>query len=328
MTSEDEAEIRKRFVENEVLYQNLRTEILYCLQKAFSAPQSIKIHSITARVKTIDSFVEKVTRKSYTSPFEQTEDLVGARVVCLFIADLSGIKDVLHSTFDVASEEDKVNEGEASSFGYMSHHFICRLSAAHSGPRYDTIKEIKFEIQVRTILMDAWANISHYLAYKNEESIPADLVRDFHALSGLLYVADRQFQNLNRGAVHSAIQAEQDIIKSREILSSAINTDTVAALFRRQYPDRDRASEKLIAEFISELSLINLNDLRDLARILQENHGAVLKYEKKYPPAGSSRFGDVGLARNALAIHSPKYQEARYPKFKMRHAEFRGHSKS
>ncbi|MFH8975730.1 GTP pyrophosphokinase family protein [Streptomyces sp. NPDC017890] len=325
MASEEQAEIRKQFSENELLYQDLRTEILHCLQKEFSAPQSVKIHSITARIKTIDSFLEKVIRKSYASPFEQAEDIVGARVVCLFLADLSSIKDALRKTFDVISEEDKVNEGEVSSFGYMSHHFICRLSSAHSGPRYDTIKGIRFEVQVRTILMDAWANISHYLAYKNEESIPADLVRDFHALSGLLYVADRQFQNLNRDAVHSAVQAEHDIIRSRDILSSAINADTVAALFRRQQPDRTRASEKDIAEFISELLWIDLNDLRDLARILQENNAAALRYEKKNPPAGSTRFGDVGLARIALAIHSPEYAEAKYPKNKGRYAEFRGH---
>lgn len=323
MVSESQAGIREQFLENETLYQDLSTEVLYCLKKAFSAPDSVKIHSITARVKSIDSFLEKVTRKSYISPFEQAEDLVGARVVCLFIADLSTIKDVLHGAFEVISEEDKVNEGEASSFGYMSHHFICRLSSAHSGPRYDAVKKIKFEIQVRTILMDAWANISHYLAYKNEESIPDDLVRDFHALSGLLYVADRQFQNLNRDAVHSAARAEQDIIQSQDIRSSAINADTVAALLLRQYPDRIHSSKKSIAEFIHELSWINLTDLRDLAHILQVNYNAALKYEMQYPPNDSPSYGDVGLARTSLAIHSPEYAEEKYARAKGRFAKFR-----
>ncbi|UKY53692.1 GTP pyrophosphokinase [Streptomyces inhibens] len=329
MARETRAEIRQKFAENEAQYQDLRTEILYCLKKALSAPDSVKIHSITARVKSLDSFLEKIDRKLYTSPFDQSEDLVGARIVCLFLADLSNIQRILHETFEVISEEDKVNEGDASSFGYMSHHYICRLSSTHSGPRYDAIKRISFEIQVRTILMDAWANISHYLAYKNEESIPGDLVRDFHALSGLLYVADRQFQSLNRDAAHSAAQAEKEVFQSEEIQSSAINTDTVSALFRRQYPDRTHVGEKQIAEFIAELAWIDLYDLRELADILRDNHAGALDYEEEYPPGRDADgiFGDVGLARTALAIHSPAYAMRKYPKRAFqRHSKFRKNS--
>ncbi len=55
----------------------------------------------------------------------------------------------------------------------------------YKGPRYDTIVGMPFEIQVRTILMDAWANVSHYLAYKSDIDVPINLQRDFYALGGL-----------------------------------------------------------------------------------------------------------------------------------------------
>jgi putative GTP pyrophosphokinase len=76
----------------------------------------------------------------------------------------------------------------------MSVHHIVRFGSKHKGERYDNIKNIPFEIQVRTIAMDAWANISHYLDYKTEQDIPTELKRDFHALSGMFYVADKHFQ--------------------------------------------------------------------------------------------------------------------------------------
>ncbi|MEU6755784.1 hypothetical protein [Streptomyces sp. NPDC046685] len=318
-------EIKQEFLANEPHYEALKTEVTHSLEKALSSLQKVKIHSVTARVKSVDSFLEKVERKSYTDPFVESEDLVGVRLVCLFLTDLPKLQELLNRTFDVLSEEDKVTQGDASSFGYMSHHCICRLSAAHSGPRYDEIKNIKFEVQVRTILMDAWANISHHLAYKNEESIPADLVRDFHALSGLLYVADRQFQTLNRDAAHSAARAEREVLQSEEILDSAINSDTVRALFRRQYPDRKRASETAVSEFISELPWIDLGDLRELAKILRDRHDDALAYEKHYPPGVKSRsFADVGLARAALAIHSPAYAKRKYGYMEMRrYSKFR-----
>ncbi|MBI4489516.1 MAG: hypothetical protein HY694_10565 [Deltaproteobacteria bacterium] len=57
---------------------------------------------------------------------------------------------------------------------------------------------VPFEIQIRTIAQDAWASISHYLDYKKESDIPAQLRRDFYALSGLFYVADRHFAMLKK----------------------------------------------------------------------------------------------------------------------------------
>ncbi|MFD8890840.1 GTP pyrophosphokinase family protein [Streptomyces sp. NPDC059566] len=321
----ERAGMKQQFLDNSARYEALKTEVTHTLEKALESIENVKIHSVTARVKSVESFLEKVERKDYADPFKQSEDLVGIRIVCLFLTDLPKLKELLARTFDVISEEDKVNRGDASSFGYMSHHYICRLSAAHSGPRYDDIKAIKFEVQARTVLMDAWANISHHLAYKNEESIPVDLVRDFHALSGLLYVADRQFETLNRDAAHSAARAEKEVLKSADIQDSAINSDTVRALLQRQYPDRKHANEETVSEFISELPWIDLSDLRDLAKILRDNHRAALEYEKQYPPGldGRGSFADIGLARAALAIYSPEYAAQKYSSVDTSHAEFR-----
>lgn len=78
-------------------------------------------------------------------------------------------------------------------FGYMAFHLTAKLKDSQVDHTLDEVKSVPFEVQIRTIAQDAWASISHYLDYKKESEIPARLRRDFHALSGLFYVADVHF---------------------------------------------------------------------------------------------------------------------------------------
>nr|VFK41394.1 MAG: hypothetical protein BECKSD772F_GA0070984_109111 [Candidatus Kentron sp. SD]VFK47202.1 MAG: hypothetical protein BECKSD772E_GA0070983_108911 [Candidatus Kentron sp. SD] len=89
--------------------------------------RGIKIHALTPRIKGVDSLLDKIERKKITKPFEQIHDLVGFRVVCLFLSDLDEIRDIIKKEFDVFEEDDKVNESEIQIFGYMSVHLKARL---------------------------------------------------------------------------------------------------------------------------------------------------------------------------------------------------------
>jgi ppGpp synthetase/RelA/SpoT-type nucleotidyltranferase len=174
-------------------YDSLREEALHTIEKRLKE-SSIKIHSIPSRVKDLESFLGKIERKQYENPFEQMQDFVGLRIICLFLSDIPKIGKIIRESFEVVESEDKVDGGDTSSFGYMSVHHIVKFDDNVKGGRYDDIKGIPFEIQVRTIAMDSWANVSHYLEYKSEQDIPDELKRDFNALSGMFYVADKHFQ--------------------------------------------------------------------------------------------------------------------------------------
>ena len=50
-------------------------------------------------------------------------------------------------------------------------------------PNYRGLGDIKIEIQVRTILMHAWAEIEHKLAYKNKAQIPESVTRNLALIS-------------------------------------------------------------------------------------------------------------------------------------------------
>ncbi|WP_406304474.1 hypothetical protein OHA61_22040 [Streptomyces sp. NBC_00885] len=303
-------------------YEALCEELEFSLKKKLN-DAGIKWHSITSRVKELESFLEKVERKEYADPFGQAEDLAGARIVCLFMLDLDRVGEVISAIFDVLDKEDKINEGEASAFGYMSHHYICKLSDRYSGERYDSIKGMKFEIQVRTILMDAWANMSHYLSYKNEESIPQDLVKDFHALSGLLYVGDRHFEALFKSSSRSAATAVEKVLRSPEVQESEVNSDTVQALLERVFPDRRPASSVAVSEFTSELREAGFLDLAEVGRILLgDREKAIASEERRNSKVkdGETRFNfnRVGLAREVFDLHSPEFKKVRVDKRRKR----------
>jgi putative GTP pyrophosphokinase len=163
----------------------------YQLYKALKS--QIKVHSLQSRIKSFDSFLEKAKSKNLKDPFNQVKDLVGLRIVCLFLSDLKKVGEIIKHTFRLISEEDKIDKHPKDVFGYMDIQYIVALrNTVKLG-----VESMQFEIQVRTIAQDAWASVSHELYYKKEDAIPKEWERDFYALSALFYVADQHFKMLH-----------------------------------------------------------------------------------------------------------------------------------
>lgn len=283
--------------------EKLSAEAVYTIESALGR-RKLKIHSLTSRVKELDSFVEKVRRKKYASPLREMQDMVGLRVVSLFLSDLPKIRDLLHSVFQVVDEENKIDSEDVASFGYMSVHFICRLGDRHSGARYDDIKDLDFEVQTRTIVMDAWANVSHHLAYKGEASIPQELRRDFHALSGLFYVADQHFEMLARAGGNLEHKA-QAALGSDEAAVIPINTESIMAYVRNRYPDKKRSRKSDASEFAEELLEAGYKNISDLDVAARSGEGSAISQDLKR----RTKFTDLGMVRVAVAAIDPVYDQ-------------------
>ena len=82
-------------------------------------------------------------------------------------------------------------------------------------PEYCLFDKMKCEIQVRTILQHAWAEIEHDVVYKSLGEIPFRVRRRFACLAGLLEIADREFESLRQDemAVRQAIQSKLKKVK-------------------------------------------------------------------------------------------------------------------
>jgi len=143
--------IIKKFLDARPEFEQLCTEVEYILKKKVSAAH-IETSFLGSRAKTLNSFLEKLNRKNYTDPFNQLDDLAGVRVVCLYSSDISNVIDIIRNEFEIVQEIDKREELEANKFGYTGNHFIVRLGTNYSGARYDDLRALRCEIQVRTVV--------------------------------------------------------------------------------------------------------------------------------------------------------------------------------
>lgn len=155
--------------------------------------------SITARAKEVDSFVEKVGRKSYQNPAQEITDLAGIRIITFIESDALKVNELIKKSFTVDDSKslDKSGELGVDKIGYRSFHFICDLGEKRCDlPEFSLFKGLVFEVQVRTVLQHAWAEIEHDRNYKFAGVLPHHVRRRLHLLAGVLELADREFDRL------------------------------------------------------------------------------------------------------------------------------------
>jgi putative GTP pyrophosphokinase len=248
MTTEPEsAELREgwkerpiigRFLAEHPQYEHLCVEVAYILEKRLNEAE-IEFSAVTCRAKSLESFMEKIIRKGYKDPFSEITDIAGVRVVYLYASDFPKIEEIIQSEFEIIEKVDKIKDQGADKFGYGAIHFIVRLGRKSSGARYDDLKGLICEIQIRTVLQDAWAIIDHHLVYKQESAIPGVLKRKLNSLSGLFETADDQFDRIRTEREKYVRQIESKVDKKSEFLDQEINLDTIRALLKLRFPNNE-----------------------------------------------------------------------------------------
>lgn len=161
--------------------------------------QKIRIFLISSRVKDRDSLIVKILKKQAYSKLNDITDVVGCRIITYFNDEVDKVVRIINKEFDVDKENtvDK-RKLEYDKFGYSSYHFVVMLKKTRLKLiEFKEFKNLKFEIQVRTILQHSWAEIEHDIGYKSQISVPDDSKRRmFSRIAALLEVADIEFVNL------------------------------------------------------------------------------------------------------------------------------------
>jgi putative GTP pyrophosphokinase len=150
--------------------------------------------NIVGRAKDPDSLAEKWRRQGAYRSLEDITDLAGIRIVLYYQSDVRRVRDqLLYQEFEVI-EQVIHGASSAETFGYSSEHYLIRLDERRNSlSEYRSFAPLTAEVQVRTVLQDAWAAISHKLDYKSEAEVPISSRRKLFRVAALLETGDDLF---------------------------------------------------------------------------------------------------------------------------------------
>jgi putative GTP pyrophosphokinase len=311
--------LRIKYSELSGKYSTLKMNLKEAL-KGFLKDAGIDVIDIQHRVKDFESFYEKIERKGYSKPFEEMEDICGLRIICSYPSDLDKISEIINREFDVLESTDKADLLEPDRFGYRSIHFIVSIKEEWSkAPNYRGLSGLKAEIQLRTILMHAWADVEHKLAYKKKEHVPPQLRRKLSQLSALFEVADQQLDSLQE----EREKYKQSIVvrgKKLQVIqfdaSQGLNIDNLQAVLDFYFPNREKVIDDT-AHLLDELQAYNITieDIEDgyykVKDILKESEKELLGHDEEIPSGQEHRMSQTGIIRHILDLTHGAYWNSR-----------------
>ncbi|MDQ1612533.1 MAG: pyrophosphokinae [Pyrinomonadaceae bacterium] len=304
-TWDERPEIIRAFIEIRPQYEHLCSEIDYILRKRMN-DHNIEFSTITSRAKTLKSFTEKLSRKQYDEPLKNVTDLAGVRLVYLYKSDRPDIEKIIEAEFEVIEMVDKVEEQEVDKFGYGALHYLVNLGRKSSGARYDDLKGLICEIQVRTVLQDAWAIIDHHLSYKHESDVPKVLKRKLNSLSGLFETADDQFDRVRKEQEEYRQTIKSTLNSRSKFLEQETNLDTFTEFLKWKFPKKKSARDNRHLSRILSLALsFDYDKLSELNKLLKRTQKAraAMRAER------SVLFAASEVAR-AMALEHKSYRES------------------
>ena len=240
------------------------------------AEEPINAHLITARSKSIGSFLRKCRSKGYDDPRTEVTDLVAARVIVYTSAERERAMAAIRDRFSLTEDRNPGDERDPDKKGYDCWHFIA------TGERFDS-QWIRrggdldhyfhafngLEIQVRTVAAHAWAEYEHELRYKSkqyEELSPQGraeidaLFLEAHTLrqrldDSFLNIADRLRDLPGQAAASTAVEdspAGDATLPAAALVQTPVPVMTpdeidiaaVRAWIAARYPDAEEPSEQ------------------------------------------------------------------------------------
>jgi len=250
---------------------------------------------IQHRIKTIDSVLEKANRKEIElTSLHEFDDLIGIRVILLNQIDLDLVKMVVERNFKIHISKDKSHELGASQFGYRSIHYVTQLSEQWSSlPIFIGYIDYKIEVQIRTLSQHVWADLSHKLQYKNENSIPKEISRAVYRVSALLETVDLE--------INRVFDLRDNYIQNEIRKDNALNANTLELILDQVFPQNNKRPPEQYSDLISDLSAFNITTVQAINDILNKHSVSAIEMEKHMSyMTGNPFYTHTGLASQAI----------------------------
>ncbi len=243
----------EQFSRTRDLYEDFAETIKDILADAI---KELRVNDIQFRAKGLDSFGNKAMtpreenpeEPKYSNPLTDITDLAAVRVITFFPRTVEEVCQRIHEEFDVIERVDHTATAQREErLGYQSIHYIIRLGANRKRlPEYRRFEGLVAEVQVRTVMQHAWAEIEHDIRYKSKSAIPMAISRRFMTLAGLLEIADREFQAVQEDDA-SLRTAARTLIEEGRLNEVEVTADAI-----RVYLDRRIGADDRISDFTYE----------------------------------------------------------------------------
>lgn len=274
--------------ENIELLRNAESSFSTLIQSLLATSPELSVSTITSRLKGSNESIKKFSRK-YQSELEKEQkayeikdyitDLIGVRIICLYEKNIQEVGDILQNNLCLIDSTDKSQliEQAENTFGYKGLHLDLKLDETREVmPEYSRYKDIIFEVQIRTIIQDAWSVLDHKIKYK--KSIPHGLKRRINSLAALFETADREFYSIQE-ETEKLEQIIKEKSKSMDTESGMLDVFHFAKISETYFPGTRLASHKidaLVDEIVKMKQITNgafekmVRDNLETVRVYQE----------------------------------------------------------
>jgi len=244
----------KRWKREEPRYHELKRYLCSSLKPLFLS-NGINV-VIQARVKTglslYKKLIEKRNKKRYS--YERMRDKLGVRIICKFQVEIPTICKIIDDNYDVKKTENMIENYPPEIQGYKGTHKDTKLKSTDKN--YKKFKGLFFEIQIRTLCDNVWADIYHDVGYKPENMPTDDAKRELYCLGGVLEIADKCFSGVYQDI------ASTDILSPEFMLYFL--TDPFYRIFASSY--RINYSKENLKFFIPLLNSNGINSVEDFKK--------------------------------------------------------------
>ncbi len=268
---------------------------------------------VRGRVKDRNECLEKFIRK-YKRIYEERQepytiqlcisDLIGFRIVCIYINQIAPIQEILISEFAMLEATNKIEQMQATEniFGYQALHMDMKLSAKQLELKeYQSFANLRFEVQIRTIIQDAWSVVDHKIKYKKE--IPLLLKRKINVLSALFELADREFMTIqNEKLAFLRIEQLSNVTPVVSLPFIALSIFDFTSFLSIQFPDA-KLEKSAIQRFLNELLVLDTQLQLSHLQSFFDAHFAIVqsfRFESKL------NFNVFTFVRHILFVSNPE----------------------
>ena len=154
------------------------------------------VETIKTRIKKPMSIINKLKKDGIEVTLENIEkhlnDVAGIRVICSFPDDIYKLADYLEAQDDIRVITRKDYIAKPKPNGYRSLHLIVEVPIFLTTEK----KNMRVEVQFRTIAMDFWASLEHKLKYKRELTDAENISNELYYCAELINQLDCRMQQI------------------------------------------------------------------------------------------------------------------------------------